>query len=122
MGLHLVVHLGLVGEPDVFVTLTLGNDFVVETHARVTTSKLVDLETVRCFVRNVKALAVALGGQEDVILDAGVHGLSKCWIQGNACHAARETAGAVVFEPIFRRLDGGQRYVPTVFQLQQAGR
>ena len=106
LGLQPLKSLGLIPQADVFVTITLGHDAVVKCDAGGSSAKLMHLKRVGRLVADVQPLTVAFGGQEDVILDAGVHGLGENGIQADARRAVGELPRTHVFKPVFRRLDG----------------
>src|SRR5450755_1610737 len=65
-----------------------------------------DFESLWGFVAYVKAFAVAFGGKEYVILNAGVYRLSEYGLKGDGGFSFGQLSGASVLEPVLRRFHG----------------
>src|SRR5580700_9522941 len=65
-----------------------------------------DLKPLRGLVGDVQTFAVALWREEDVVLDARVHGLRKGGVKIDARGTAGELPGAGVLKPVLRGLCG----------------
>src|SRR5580704_4326617 len=102
----LVESLGEVLQANSFITYTLGHDAVFEGDAGGAAAEFAHLESGGRLGADVEPLAVAVRSQEDVVFDAGIHGLPEDRLQVDACGSVDELGRACVFEPILRRLDG----------------
>src|ERR1700722_19635009 len=87
-------------ETNILIALALGHDAVVEGDAGVSTMLLVNFKTLRRFVAHIEAVGIAFRGQEDVILNLGIHGLREGGIEFDAGSAVRELTGAGILEPV----------------------
>src|SRR5579863_1396429 len=80
--------LGHVGHADILAALALGHDAVVEGDIGTSAMKFVDFKAGGGLLAYIKTLAFAFGREVDVILDAGVDGLSEVGVKLDAGCAA----------------------------------
>jgi hypothetical protein len=64
-------------QPLFFVADALGHDAVFEVDGRLAPAELLHLKAGRGLFGDVEAFAVAVGREEDVVLDFGVDGLAR---------------------------------------------
>ena len=100
---------GDVGQSRGFCSSWLGHDAVVEGDAGLAAAEFADVEAVWSFAGDVESLAVALGREEDAILDAGVHGADERRIKRDVRVAGGELTAAGVFNPVFCGLHAERR-------------
>ena len=86
---------------DVFEIPAKGDDAVIEADAGCASAELAYFEGCGGFARDVESLAIAVGSEEDVVLDAGVDGLGEIGIEIDDGGAARKLLGAEIFKPVF---------------------
>ncbi len=98
-----------VGEAHAFIPLAFRNHPIVEADVRRTSPQLAHFEGRYGLLRNVKAFAVAVGGEINVIVNAGVNRLREHRFQVDGCRTIRELAGAEILKPVLRRFDGIER-------------
>jgi hypothetical protein len=107
---HLLVLFGNVWQSGIFVTAALGHDAIVECDAGTPTTQFIHFKRSCGLLADIQSFAVAVGREEDVIVDGGVDGLSEVGVEADFRGAALKLSRAVVLIPVLGGLDpvGGE--------------
>src|SRR6202451_17393 len=100
--------LRLLSPSKLLVAFELRHDAIVEGNVGGATAQFTHHERCGRLLLHIESLAVAVGSEEDMIIDVRVNSLAEDRLQADHRFPLRKARGAGIFKPAVRAFDGGE--------------